>query len=123
MQALKFTYISAEGGTFPEAIATVGYLLAYPQKSTIVACYYANQAQAEAYADGLTAVNFEADTATLAANGELFANALAYLKTLPEFAGAEEITLADPPAAAPAPADAAAPAPSIDDPAANDLPV
>lgn len=87
--ALQMSYTAPDGVAYPECYVRATYILAYPESSSIVTDFYANR---QAFDDGAGPVNgalFPAETAVL--DGAIFANAYAYLLTLPEFAGAIEV--------------------------------
>lgn len=87
--ALQMNFTAPDGATYPECYIIINYALAYPAQSTLVASFYADKAALEAGDNALQVSNFDLPTATL--DGAIFANAYAYLLTLPEFAGAIEV--------------------------------
>lgn len=92
--------------TYPQAYARAYSIRAFAQESYILVTWYADEAARFANADPVKAYEYSTSTASLV--GDIYPAAYAFLKTLPDFAGATDHPFVDPaevvePAPEPAP--------------------
>lgn len=80
--------------TYPQAYARAYAIRAFAQDSYILVTWYADEAARLANADPVKAYEFTTTTASL--TGDIYPAAYAYLKTLPDFAGAIDHPVVDP---------------------------
>ncbi len=80
--------VAEQAQEFPESYARILYVRSMAQDSFIFVCWYANEAARLAGEDAVKV--YEYQTATASLPGDIYPAAYAYLKTLPEFAGATD---------------------------------
>lgn len=80
--------------TYPQAYARAYAIRAMSSESFILVTWYADEAARLANADPVKALEFTTTTASL--KGDIYPAVYAYLKTLPEFAGAADHPMVDP---------------------------